>query len=272
MERMVKVLLLTLFAAMCFARQASAQHELGFAFYDVDRLYDTLPSLFYNDKDYTPSGRYKWTSERYRRKVQAVAAVIDSMAMPVTVLYGVETEQTVRVIAALSGGYYSYIHRTLNTPDGMDFALLYYGDVLFPKRVEHGTGHLTVEAEAGGRDYTFILVRRAAYTAELVAGARRRTPEAFIIVAGDLRGADIKALNLTDATERLRRAGRGNVRYAEGWKMSCRILVDRRCEAEADIFVRRQLLDRRGVPLPTFDKAAYRGGAGGKLPIFCYIR
>ena len=44
-----------LLCAGCCA--ALGQRPVGIAFYDVDRIYDTLPALFYDDADYTPEGR-----------------------------------------------------------------------------------------------------------------------------------------------------------------------------------------------------------------------
>ena len=43
------------------------------------------------------------------------------MALPLVALWGVENEQVVRDIAAACRGDYSYLHRTLNSLDGMDF-------------------------------------------------------------------------------------------------------------------------------------------------------
>ena len=43
-------------SSACALRPAAAQH-LDIAYYDVDRLYDTIASPFYNDTDYTPEGR-----------------------------------------------------------------------------------------------------------------------------------------------------------------------------------------------------------------------
>lgn len=45
---------------------------------------------------------------------------------------------------------YSYVHRTLNTLDGMDFALLYYADRFFTERIETGYGYLCVEGTLDG--------------------------------------------------------------------------------------------------------------------------
>ena len=80
------------------------------------------PSPFYDDTDFTPQGRLKWDTERYRSKIRRTAAVIDSMALPLVALYGVENERVVRDLAAACRGDYSYLHRTLNTLDGLDFA------------------------------------------------------------------------------------------------------------------------------------------------------
>lgn len=82
----------------------AAERTVGIAFYDVDRLYDTLPALFYDDEEYTPRGRLRWTAERYARKIRNTAAVIDSMALPVVALRGVENERVVRDLAAACRG------------------------------------------------------------------------------------------------------------------------------------------------------------------------
>ena len=97
----------------------------GIAYLDADHLYDTVPSPFYDDSDYTPQGPLRWNTARYRRKTARTAALIDSLGLPVVALWSVENEQVVRDIAAACQGDYTYLHRTLNSLDGMDFALLY---------------------------------------------------------------------------------------------------------------------------------------------------
>ena len=79
-------LLLALTFIVCCAAQAVSQERFGVAYYDVDKFYDTIPSKFYDDRAYTPDGKLGWSAERYRRKVDNVARVVDSMAMPVIVL------------------------------------------------------------------------------------------------------------------------------------------------------------------------------------------
>ncbi len=265
----MRTLLLLIMTA--FTIQLSAQPRVGFAYYDVDRAYDTQPSSFYDDRDFTPEGRNRWNQERYDHKINGISALIDSMALPVVALYGVENEQVVRDIVSRCKGDYSYIHRTLNRLDGMDFALLYFGDVLFPERVECGLDYLLVDATVGGREFTFLLTHRSRLLATLVAQERELNPQRFLVVAGDMYGSRYEDLALTDATSRAEQAGHGNVVHRGVWRMFDRILVDKRLESHCDIYARRWLLNDDGEPDSTFDREGYKGGNGRKLPIFCYL-
>ena len=250
--------------------QLSAQPRVGFAYYDVDRAYDTALSPFYDDQDFTPDGRYHWTTERYERKVSDIAAIIDSMSLPIVALYGVENEQVVRDIASRCKGDYSYIHRTLNRLDGMDFALLYYGDVLFPDKIEVGLDYMLIETNIGSREYALLLTHRSRSLQSRVEQLKELSPERLIVVAGDLYGIDYAKFGLNDATADAERAGHGNTIYRNRWRMFDRILVDVRLENRCDVYARRWLLDRNGEPRPTFNREGYTGGASRKLPIFCY--
>ncbi|MDE5963078.1 MAG: hypothetical protein K2G58_03465, partial [Alistipes sp.] len=58
MRRCLVLCWLALSCASAF-RPASAQ-RIDIAYYDVERLYDTIASPFYNDTDYTPEGRLHW--------------------------------------------------------------------------------------------------------------------------------------------------------------------------------------------------------------------
>lgn len=257
-----------------FGASAQKPAPVGVAFYDVDRLYDTVPALFYDDSDYTPDGRLHWTAERYDRKIRRTAAVIDSMALPITALYGVENEQVVRDIASACAGDYSYLHRTLNTFDGLDFALLYYGDLFYPLYEETGRRYLYVEGELG-RDTVGIVLCGDTRTAEwLVKDLRSDRPHARLLVLGRTESLDATAWGLRDATARAERAGRGTIRRGGRWRMRDRILADTALRTSAgDVFARRYLVDpKTGHPLPTYSRGAYRGGYGSSLPVFVYIR
>lgn len=244
----------------------------GFAYYDVDRLYDTEPSLFYNDSDYTPDGRLHWNAERYERKTGRIAAVLDSMAMPVVALYGVENEQTVRDIVTRSRLDYSYIHRTMNTFDGLDFALLYYGDLLFPIDIECDRNSLTVKALVDGRETVFVLLRRGRYLADILDDLRQSHPNSTIVAAGTLPDSNAAAAGFRDVMAKAERAGHGNALYSDGWRMDGRIWVSGAETTDGEVFVRRWLLDRKGAPAATYEATEYRGGTSRRLPVWCLIR
>ena len=60
--------LATIIATIVLAFAASAQRSPVVMFYNVESLYDTIPSLFYNDKNYTPDGTMRWNGVRYQNK------------------------------------------------------------------------------------------------------------------------------------------------------------------------------------------------------------
>lgn len=265
---MKKPIAITILLLAIFSLRVSAQSEFGFAFYDADCLYDTLPSPFYNDSDYTPDGRRGWNTERYNRRTAQVAALLDSMAMPVVALGGVENEQVVRDIVAQCGCDYSYVHRTSDSFDGLDFALLYFGDLLVPQRVTSSRRHLAVEAKIGDAEYVFIICRKARNLVETVREVRSRKGSGIhIIAAGDLRDTEFVKAGLRDVTEGPERAGRGNVLYGNSWRMFDRIAVDDGLGAECDVYARRYMLDSEGAPAAVFEGWRYKGGTGRRLPV-----
>lgn len=256
-------------------RRAAA--PTGIAYYDVDRLYDTLPSPFYDDDDYTPAGRLRWTAARYRRKIDAVAAVVDSMAMPLTALWGVENEAVVRDIAAAAQGDYVYLHRTLVAPDGLDFALLYHGDRFFPHYDEAGRRYLYVEGtlRRGARRDTvgLLLCAEQRMIRPLLTALRAERPGIRLVVAGRSEGSDAGALGLRDIAARAAAAGRGTVAARSGWRMRDRILADTALRMTGgEVYARPFLFDpATGLPRPTYDRRRYIGGAGGSLPVYAYF-
>ena len=203
-----------------------AQTRLGVAFYDTDHLYDTVPALFYNDEKYTPDGELHWTAARYDRKIAAIASVIDSLGMPLVGLAGVENEQVVRDLAARCTAPYCYLHRTLNTLDGLDLALLYYGDLFVPGRIETGWGYLLVEGELAGRPVAIVLSRQSRFVPGLLEELRERTPGIRILCAGKLPSGTAEKLSLRDALAPAERRGRGNAYARGGWWLHDRILTD----------------------------------------------
>ena len=267
--------LLPLFAILMFPGTGGlrAQTRLGVAFYDTDHLNDTVPALFYNDEKYTPDGELHWTAARYDRKIAAIASVIDSLGMPLVGLAGVENEQVVRDLAARCTAPYCYLHRTLNTLDGLDLALLYYGDLFVPGRIETGWGYLLVEGELAGRPVAIVLSRQSRFVPGLLEELRERQPGVPLLAMGRTETVAPARFGLRDALRRAERVGRGNVRSRSGWRMRDRILIDTALQvAGGDVYARRRLFDERtGSPLPTYRRTRYVGGAGYALPVFAYL-
>ena len=267
--------LLSILATLALAGlTAAAKSPVGIAFYDVDRIYDTIPALFYDDSDYTPEGRYGWNTERYTRKIRHTAAVLDSMALDIVALWGVENEQVVRDLSAACREDYIYLHRTLNTLDGMDLALFYYGDRFFPGRVETGRRYLCIEGLLDGRKVALVLCGDLRMAEWLVRDLREELPGVPLILLGRFGGVPAAEYGLHDATARAEKAGRGNIRHAGRWEMRDRILVDTAFVClRGDVYARPYLVDQKsGDPLRTYLRGAYRGGYGYSLPVFAYIR
>ena len=194
---------------------------------------------------------------RYRRKVRAVAAVIDSMSMPLTALWGVENETVVRDLAAACEGDYVYLHRTLDAPDGLDFALLYHGDRFFPHYDEAGRRYLYVEGtlrRGARRDTVGLLLCAEQRMARLLVPAlRRERPGVRLVILGRCEGADAPGTGLDDLMARAAAAGRGNILSREGWRMRDRILADTTLHAASgEAYARPFLFDpQTGAPRPT---------------------
>ena len=271
MKTRFHLLLCMLLVSGCL--HASARRPTGIAFYDADRLYDTLPSPFYNDDDYTPQGRLRWNTERYARKIRQTAAVADSLALPLVALWGVENEAVVRDIAATCESDYTYLHRTLNSLDGMDFALLYHGDRFFPESVAEGRRYLTIEGLLDGEPVCLILSADDRTAQWAVADLREERPELKLLVLGRSEGLDPEAYGLRHAHADAARAGRGSAFVRGRWTMRHRILADTAFRIRsADVYARRYLIDpANGMPTPTYSGRSYRGGAGRYLPVFAYI-
>lgn len=254
--------------------EAVTAQEIGFGYLDVDRLYDTLPSPFYDDTDYTPTGRYRWDSRRYRAKVERTAAIIDSMRLPIVALYGVENEAVVRDLSISLTGDYLYLHRTLNSLHGMDFALLYEGDRLIPLHTETGRQMLFVEALLD-RDTVGILLGTDERILRIVLDELHdERPTLPLIVAGRLGEIDTAACGLVDRHHAAALRGWGNRRRRGGWLMRDRIATSPMLgSSEGAIFLQTWLLDtEEGAPVPTFVGRTYRGGSGANLAVYCALR
>ena len=250
----------------------SAQQRVGVAYYNVDRLYDTVASPFYDDDDYTPAGRLQWNEERYRHKVESVAATIDSMSMPIVVLYGVENEQVVRDIASSCQNEYTYIHHTSSSLDGIDFALLYYADLLYPKSITTDFDSLIVTCTILDMHCTLVMNRSADDAIHIAKYLRKEQPQSHLLLFGRSSHRSLPKYSLRDAFAEERRKGRGTRCSSRGWYIPESVWVDERLSTESGIYVRSHLFDDKlARPKPTFSGSTYIGGASSHLPLYLYI-
>ncbi len=196
--------------------------SVAISYFDVGKLYDTVASPFYFDEAYTPKGRLRWTSERYHEEVGRVTAVIDSMALPIVALYGVESEEVVRDIVMASSEDYCYIHRELDYFDGLDFALLYYGDHFFVESVDGNNTWMYVSGEIFDRRVDINLVRLSSRIRSIVPS---QTADGITLVMGRLTSDDIERLGAEDVLRDLERKGGGDTRDERGWRFNSRIGV-----------------------------------------------
>jgi endonuclease/exonuclease/phosphatase family metal-dependent hydrolase len=111
---------------------AAAQQRASIAFWNVENFFDTIPSPFYDDAEFTPRGANKWNTERYNAKIAGLARVLDELSADVVGLAEVENEAVVRDLVQALDTDYNYIHLTSGDSRGIDQALLYKGDKFFP--------------------------------------------------------------------------------------------------------------------------------------------
>ena len=254
---------------------ARAQPLHGVAFYDVDGLYDTVPSPFGNDTRFLPRGQMRWTDERYGRKVAQTAAVIDSLGLPLVCLYGVENESVVRDVVGACKGDYAYLFRTTDSYNGLDFALLYFGDRFFPDRVDAGHFWMTAAGELRGAGRVCLLMSSSdRYIGYKVEEHRRLRPDERLLVLGRTAGVEPQRSGLSEPLVAARRAGRGTRRVGNKWEMRSNVLIDTAFHiVRGDVYARRWLFSASGeAPWATYTRRRYEGGPGANLPVFCYFR
>lgn len=127
--------IIALFAFLYTPDSATAQYRrVSVAFYNVENLFDTVPSPFHDDREFTPSGRNKWDTGRYRTKIGNIARVIGDGGFDVFAMAEVENETVLRDLVTALSDDYNFIHRSTSDSRGIDLALLYKGDKFFPEQ------------------------------------------------------------------------------------------------------------------------------------------
>lgn len=117
--------------------QVAEVSEFTVAFYNVENLFDTEDDRWTMDEDFTPSGKYQWTEERYKTKLIHIAEVIDSLPGELPAFMALCEVENKKVLEDLVkqekiiNANYAIIHKDSPDERGIDVAMLYD-----PSRVE----------------------------------------------------------------------------------------------------------------------------------------
>ena len=98
-------------------------------FYNVENLFDTIDNPLKPDEEFTPQSKKQWNTERYNKKLNDIAKVINSMQSPAIMgLCEVENETVLQDLTqntSLNKYNYGIVHRESPDYRGIDNALIY---------------------------------------------------------------------------------------------------------------------------------------------------
>lgn len=124
-----------LLLALSCSIYVSAQRSLTFVSYNVENLYDTIPSAVWDDSEYLPTASKEWSAERMKRKCRQIAEVISYVSeweIPAFIaLQEVESLEALELLTErtlLRTAGYSAICGTGSDRRGSHVALLYDSD------------------------------------------------------------------------------------------------------------------------------------------------
>lgn len=108
---------------LCTLLPLFAQKHIRIMEYNVENLFDTIPSTTHADNDFTPQGSYQWTSQRYWSKLSKISRVIAAAGeeQPIDLIALVEVEND----SVLS----NLVHRTKLWRMEYDYVITHSPDV-----------------------------------------------------------------------------------------------------------------------------------------------
>ncbi len=103
--------------------------QYRFAFYNVENLFDTIDDPLTRDEEFTPTGKKKWSEERYQTKLDQIAQVLGDMNYPAVVGFcEVENAMVLQDLiqkTKLKDYKYKYVHYDSPDKRGIDNGLIY---------------------------------------------------------------------------------------------------------------------------------------------------
>lgn len=111
--------------------------------YNVENLFDTVASNKYRDKDFTPTGKFEWNTQRYKAKLNNLSKVVDAVCDSTPLLFlGVCEVENKKVVKhwlknpLMAKHHLGSIHFNSMDPRGISVALLYNKKLFTPKAKE----------------------------------------------------------------------------------------------------------------------------------------
>jgi len=137
MKKLISIVIFTVvFATFIFSQNNS--YTFGVAFYNLENLFDTIDDPHKNDEEFLPDGLKKWNSEKYNKKLNNIAFVIDKLNQKVgdkgIILMGVSEVENISVLKDLVKrepiANYKYMPLVIEGPDrrGVDVGFLFRSD------------------------------------------------------------------------------------------------------------------------------------------------
>lgn len=135
----MKIVKYSLLLVLCGFLSATPERKVcKIAFYNVENLFDTINDPHTNDNAYLPTSKLQWTGSRYRKKINALAEVIQSLEASIVGLCEVENAKVLNDLVhadKLKNAGYSYIHADSKDRRGTDVALLYKKSLFTPMTI-----------------------------------------------------------------------------------------------------------------------------------------
>ncbi len=140
------------------ATQLEVPDQIRIGFYNVENLFDTIDIPEKIDEEFTPSSQKRWNTERYFKKLNDLAKIVEAIKYPALLgLCEVENKTVIQdFISQTSLKKYNYNFVHFESPDarGIDVALIYQSKIFqvlssdkiridFPKSVTGNEAYTT---------------------------------------------------------------------------------------------------------------------------------
>lgn len=135
MKKILVVLSLFVVISACAQNESTNKKIYPVAFYNVENLFDTIDDKNVIDEEFTPTGDKKWTKDKYQKKLNNIAFVLDKLGKNENpdgaVIIGLAEVENKRVLndlintKPLNKTGYKYVHYDSPDARGIDVALLY---------------------------------------------------------------------------------------------------------------------------------------------------